>query len=497
MPGPSPASAARDAEAVRAQALEAARWVREFAAPCYGPRGADKLFDTDEGPVVLRSAASALRETPLAEASVRPYHALAREVQVHAGDQGTGALLMAARLVIEALEGRQDGVPLAATLDGYDLARRQAQAVLAGLAAPADADPALRHVTKALPGATAVVVDGLHRLGDDLGGRIDLDRVDLQTEPRDAPAWLEGVLAAPKHGPREDRADAGVLLIEEGWRGRPRSEAVAHRITDAAALAAVQRQEDDARNAYLDRLEALGVGLVACARSMDEEVAGRAAARGLQVCTDVPSDTLDRLAAATGARRVPALDAATSDDVGRADLQRRPRRRGGVLVRGPGPSATLVLPAAGPMEQAAILDDGERLLRAAGAFLADPRAVPGGGRWQRQVAQGLRRSADAAPGKAPLGIRAAAGAFDALADDLVRSSGEDPLEESLPADAEGVSDPHAAVRLAVDAAFQTARSVLRLDGRYDKRPSSQEGLRGGTGPVGSPKGMPGDVPPLM
>jgi hypothetical protein len=60
-----------------------------------------------------------------------------------------------------------------------------------------------------------------------------------------------------------------------------------------------------------------------------------------------------------------------------------------------------------------------------------------------------------------------------------------------------VMDPAACVRLAVDGAFETAIALLRLDAAYSKRPSSAVGLRGGTGPAGSPKGMPGDIPPLM
>lgn len=497
MPGRPVASAPRDTATVRQEAADAAQWIRGFAAPCYGPGGADKLFDTPEGPVVLRSAASALRETPIASPAARPYHALAREVQVHAGDQGTAALLLAAGLVGNALEGVQDGVPVAAYLDGYGMARRQAQALLQAAASPAAPEAVLRAVTKTLPSATATVLDGLHALGDDLAGVVDLDRIDLRTETAEGASWLDGVVVDPQQGPREDRAHAGVLLLDQGWRAKPRSEGVVHRIQDASALQAVRTQEAGSRSAYLDGLASLDVGLLACAEALDDELVARAASRGIQVCSDVASSTLDRLAAATGAQRVPALDRAAAAHVGRADLRRRPARRGGLLVQGPGPSATLVLAARGSHERAALLDDGERLLRAAGAFLADPRAVPGGGRWQRDLADGLRRAADAAPGKSPLGVQAAAAAFDGLADALVRTFGLDPLTVVLPEDADAVLDPYPAVRLAVDGAFQTALSVLRLDGRHDKRPSTQEGLRGGRGPVGSPKGMPGDVPPLM
>ena len=40
-------------------------------------------------------------------------------------------------------------------------------------------------------------------------------------------------------------------------------------------------------------------------------------------------------------------------------------------------------------------------------------------------------------------------------------------------------------------------AVRAVDGRYAKRPSAPAALRGGTGPSGSLRGMPGDLPPLM
>jgi hypothetical protein len=136
----------------------------------------------------------------------------------------------------------------------------------------------------------------------------------------------------------------------------------------------------------------------------------------------------------------------------------------------------------------------ERLLRAAGVLLTDPRAVAGAGAWQRAVAAALARAADAAPGKAPLALRVAARAFASLADDLVRNAGGDPLD--APSPPAGVWDGYALVRGAVSAAFETANVVLRLDGRFDKKPSTAVGLRG-AGTPSTLRGMAGDVPPLM
>jgi chaperonin GroEL (HSP60 family) len=235
--------------------------------------------------------------------------------------------------------------------------------------------------------------------------------------------------------------------------------------------------------------------LLVCSKSIDDDLRGLLLDTGVVVWTDAAKGAMRRLAVATGATDVARLEDAVAADVGQARFVRRPRR--GWLVQGEGPTATFVVPAHAKPSADAAIESGERLLRAAGAVLADASVVPGGGRWQRGVATSLRKAADLAPGKAPLAIRAAADVFDGLTDDLLRNGGRDALAGGTLPDAMGIVDPARCVRLAVDGAFETALAILRLDAAYAKRPSSAVGLRGSAGRSGSRKGMPGDIPPLM
>lgn len=470
--------------AVQADLLLAARDAIAFAASGYGPDAGHKLID-DEGPLLLTSAASALREIRIADPIARPYKSLATAVQAAVGEGGASAVLLAARLVEAALEARDRGVRIGASIDGYGLARRQALAQLAVLARP-DPDAA------SLGPDGPTLLRGLESMaGPD--GAIDLDAVDVRCEPGPV-EWAEGLVIEPKHAPDARRIpDAGVLLVQQGPSRRPASDA-GIRIRHPGALDAFRDHEARLRNQELDHLLGLGVRLLVGAKDLDDEMAHRLAAAGVLVVTDAPKHLLRRLATATGAVLLPEPSEADAKHLGRADLVRRPLRRGGWVLHGPGPSATLSLPSRVPALDAATIDGAERGLRAAGAFLDDSRAVPGDGAWQRALASALRKAAPHADGKAALGVEAAAKAFDALADDLVRARGGDPLDPAAPAD---VVDPYPCIRHAVDAAFEVAIGVLRLDGRYAKRASSPDALRGGGGPAGSPKGLPGDVPPLM
>ncbi len=470
------ASASRDA--IRHHLRRAAEEAIRFGAPGYGPQGGHKLVD-DDGPILLHSPASTLREVHIGDAIARPYKALAAEVQGTVGDGGTTALLLAARLVAGALDSPAS---LPAVLDGYRLAHRQAKAVLASLAtADPDGD--------CLGANGSVVLAGLADLAHN--GRIELDAVDIRCDAVSAPEWSDGLALLPTQDGEQRRiTDAGILLVHDGIAvGRD----LHLRTSEPAALATLRHHEADRVRETAQNLNDLGVRLVVCAKGLGD-LESELARRGILTVADAPRDLRLRVQHATGAQEVPRPADATAASLGRGDLQRRSPRIGGWVLRGPGPAATFTLPRGLPVHEAAAIDAAERLLRLAGAFLGDRRSIPGDGAWQRRVAGALRRAAPAAPGKSAFGVEHAADAFAALADDLVRNRGDDPLDVPRPGD---VLDAWVAMAHAVDAAFEVAASMLRLDGRFTKRPSSPEGLRGGTGPAGSPRGMPGDVPPLM
>lgn len=462
----------------------------------YGPHGGLRLLDLDDDVQVLGSAASGLCEQAV-DPALLPFQDLARSVRSAVGDQATTATLLAAGLVRSALDAEDEGVPRPVVVEGIRLAARQALAVIRSMAKPCDVAVALAHASGLDQETVTVVTEGLRSWSQDRGD-VDLDDVDIVVEATDRAEWAEGNLVRPRHGPdARGRADVGVLVVDRGWSPKPRSEGIGHRIHDPAMLRAARDDETARRRAVRDRLLDVGAGLVTCGGAVDEDLAADLARHGVWVWTDAPKDARRRLAASTGATAVPDLEHVDVDAVGRADLRRRPRRREGWWAVGPAMSATLVLPAQSAVAQAATADDGERLLRAAGVVMTDARAVPGGGRWQRDVAKALRKASVHAAGKHALVVEMVADVLDAMADALVRNAGLDPLARRFLPDAEDVMDAAPCVIAAVQAGFDAAATLLRIDGRYDKRPSTPEALRGGTGPIGSPKGMPGDVPPLM
>jgi hypothetical protein len=447
----------------------------------YGPAGGRKLVAGD-ALVLLPSAAGVLREVRPTGPAMAPYISLVSAVQAHVGDGATGALLVAAGLVRRAVDGVLDGHPMQAYLDGYALARRQCLAWLEAEFQPASPARALAHVAPLL-GPVQDLVEGLPP------GPLDLARIDIRTEPGGRLGWLDGLVVTPRnpiyHHPASGRE--GVLLVQEVMRFKPRAGGV---VRDAAVHAAVAHHEAARRRACHDAIAGMDVGLLVTPGALDEELADQLESSGILVVTSASKPLVERLEVATGAR----LGQGWHDAVpGRARLERRKRDW---LVRGAGPGATLVVPAQTDLQASLHRDEAERFLRALGATLQSPGGVPGGGRWQRGAADSMARARDHAPAKAALGLEAARRVLAGLADALVANAGLDPMDQPLLPDAPEVIDPAIVVRTGVDVAFAAALQILRVDDRFSKAPSSQRGLRGGDR-VGSPRGMPGDIPPLM
>lgn len=468
---------------LRAEQEAAARWVEAFAAPGYGPHGGAKVVDGPD-PRWLLSPAVALAEVQPTPA-LAPYQDLAARLRTQAGDAATTGLLLAARLVRLALDSPAGP---AAFVQGYPLARRQALALLSGLAQPATAEQALA-ATAPDPAWAAAVLAGLPRTGT-----LDLDAIEITAEPVAAPTWLAGIPLAAQRPPRRE-GPTRLVALTAAWRIPPRTGATWRSPTGAAQAEQALRRE------ALTHLQALRATTLACTSSIDEGLAGLLQDHGIVVATDVALSRLRRLADATGAHPVARLRDATAADVGRGRFTRSPTSRRGWLLAGAAGSRTLAMPAHNAVMRAAAIEAGERLLRAAGPVLAEARVLPGAGVWQRQVAAGLRRAADAGPGRTPFALHAAAAACAALDADLRTNAGgvlAAPGASAGPAaDSPAVRDPYACVRLAVGSAFDLALALVRVDARHTRRASTPAGLRGGLGKAGSPKGLPGDLPPLM
>lgn len=408
-----------------------------------GPDGGWKLMDI-ESPVLVDSAASALREIPLPDASATMFKQLATDVQASVGDGGSLAVWLAASLVRDAKRGFLEGIPLA---------KRQLLGQLPALATPHDWPLPLEELA-----ALA------HK------GEVRLDDVDIRT---DVDGWVDGIAIEPKWG----ASGTGQVLLVKNWM----------RTVDATATGNWVEAESARLQAQVQQVVDLGVTLLACSGALSEDVQWALRRAGLQVAQNVQKSTIRLLERATGATLLPTIQEANAASLGVADFNwDKPL----LWVEGPGPGATFGVKAETNWAQSMVKDQAERQLRLAGALLDDDRALPAD--WISRAVKSLRSASPHAPGRAPIGMDAVADALQSFAEEVTRNQGRNPWD--------GLRlgpDALVSTRLAISAGLDTAVQLLRISERLDKRPSSGNALRGGGSKIGSPKGMPGDVPPLM
>ncbi len=450
---------------VRPQLRAAADWVWTFLAKGIGPGGGLVLVGDDV--VRASQALPDVQGSPL----LAPYQRLVSQ-QRRLGDGGALAGLLAAGVVRAGLDQRR----VQGVVDGVGLARRQTKALLQALAEPADLETCLSAIDPVLGPLTERLPE-LER-----AGVLDLDRIHVRADDVAAPEWSAGVSIEPTVSPHARPGDATVAIVGRCLPPLPQGMTS----KDPAAARAAEEERIARARASVRRL---GVGLLVCLKDIPQDLAGRLLTDGVALVSDAPRSLVDRLQGLTGAQRAMELHSLAKDDLGQATLE---RVAGDWSLHGDGPSATMTVPSTGPAKQMA-LDRAEAWLRCVEPLQREGRLLPGGGAWQRHVAKRLREVADHAPGHGPMGVRIVADVLDRIADAVVTNTGGDATR--TPHLDWMDSHPHA--EAAVDAALSAAISILRIDAAWRKRSSAPGDLRGGLGKAGSPKGMPGDIPPLM
>ncbi len=460
-------ASAREGEHTIAEQI--AQWVWDFTASGFGPGGGWKMVEDE-----LSKAADALRAIP-GDPGLSPYQELAAGTRRH-GFHADMALMIASGLVRRALDRPSHVAPI---IEGILLARRQSSAWLAAHARPGTPGEAIADTDALLP---ATLLDGLPDLVS--GGTAALDRIAVHGADIEAAAWSPGIPIDVEGLPGAVR----VLVVEDIVLARPRT-AAAMRVSRASDAA---DWEGAAIEALRARVRSLGVGLLVSRKDIPEDLRARLTFDGVRLSRHAGAGLVARIRLATGAAVSASVWTAEPADVGAGTLHRR-IRRGDFLLSGPGPTATLEIPGIGPV--AALAEArGEAWLRTVGAVWDDPRVVPGGGAWQRDQAEALRKAAPHAPGKTSLGMVVVATVLDDIANALLRNLGLDPTRQRS---VDGVNDAFVCVQAAMRMGIDTAVQILRIDGRFRKRNSTPLDLRGNLGPSGSPKGMPGDIPPDM
>ncbi|WP_254769488.1 thermosome subunit alpha [Salinilacihabitans rarus] len=495
----------RDAQSSNIMAGKA---VAEAVRTTLGPRGMDKMLVGSGGDVVITNdGATILDEMDIEHPAAQMIVEVAESQEDEVGDGTTTAAVIAGNLLAEAEDLLEQDVHATTIVEGYHEAARIALEAVEEQVLDVDVDDDLLEQVaassmtgKGTGGLTPerlaeTVVEAIRHVETD--DDVERENVAVHTQvgaSSSATELVPGIVLdeEPAHDemPSEvEDADIAVLDVELGVRtGEVDAE---YSIDSIDQLNAALDAEEQELRGYAETIADSGVDVLFTTDDVDDRVASFLAKEGILTFEDLGNTDARKIASATGARRVGALDDLAEDDFGHADRIRTERFGDDELafVEGGAAAEAVTVFVRGGTDH--VVDELERAIEDAlhvvATALDSGEVVPGAGATEIGIADKVRSEAAGIEGRKQLAVNAFADALDVVPRTLAANTGQDPIDAlvDLRADHEsggraglvtdgeevtigdpveyGVVDPADVKREAVESATEAATMIVRID----------------------------------
>lgn len=437
----------------RAANIRAARAIAETVRTSLGPAGRDKMLIEDGTVIVTNDGSSILHHVDVTHPAASLLVRAAASQEDGPGDGTSSTVLLAGELLANAESLFEQGLHPTTVIDGYRLGLEHALGALDEIGTPVDGqDRALLSNLAATTMTGRWDADRVEFLADlsvatalaaTRNGRVDLDRVALQTVPGGSvtdSTLVEGVAidldtsstnVASFEPAREHRSHSTVALIDGELRVRTGDSVTTAAVETAAELDAIRQGEEAAVAEILDTLDRAGVEVVYCQKQAADRVASRLGRAGILVVERTRQDEFDALETVTGAERVLAAEDVDQSVLGQAGAVERAEIGGEefITVTGENGDAHTLILRAGTEH---VLDELKRIFDDSLSVLATAiergQVVPGGGGTEAWLAGAVRSQATGVGGKPQLAMEQFADALEALPKTLAANAGRNPID---------------------------------------------------------------------
>ncbi len=489
--------------------IAAGKAVSEAVRTTLGPRGMDKMLVSDDGDVTITNdGATILNSMDIEHPAAQMIVEVAQTQEDEVGDGTTTASVLAGELLAEAEDLLEQDVHATTIVEGYARARDIALEAIDDLSLDADIDDkVLKQVAESsMTGKgtgditterlAEVVVNAVrHVEGSEKVERNDI-RVHTQTgSSSSATELIEGIITdaepAHKNMPRSVE-DATVLATDGTFSVRETEIDAEYSVDNVDQLTAAMDAENNQLRELADAVADAGVDVVFSHSSIDDRTASYLAEHGILAFEDVDDDLTTAIAQATGGKRTGKPDDVDDDELGHADSIRVEKYGDEDLafIEGGAAAKSVTLFVRGGTEH--VVDELERALNDAldvvSAAVDTGSVVPGAGATEINIASRIRDEAAGVEGRQQLAIEAFADAVEVLPRTLAENTGMDPIDALVDLRAanddesgragiissgetgeiadpveEGVIDPAAVKREAIESATESATMIARID----------------------------------
>jgi thermosome len=473
-----------------------------------GPRGMDKMLVSDSGDVVITNdGATILEKMDIEHPAAQMIVEVASTQEEEVGDGTTTAAVLAGQLLAKAEDLLEDDVHPTTIVEGYHEASRLALEAIDSLVLDDELDDELlmKVAESSMTGkgtgdieahalAEAVIGAIRHVQSDD---GVDRDNVTVRTQTgasSSATELVEGVILdeEPAHDdmPRKVE-DATIAVLDLDLDVRETGIDAEWDITSVDQLnAAIEAEEGELRG-YADALKDAGVDVAFVTGDIDGRVASFLAKHDILAFDSISDKDAKRVARTVAAKTVGSLSDLEESDLGHADTI-RVKKYGDdevTFLEGGAAAQAVTLFARGGTEH--VVDELERALNDAldvvTAAIDSGGVVPGAGATEIAIADHIRSAAASIEGRKQLAVEAFADAVDMLPRTLAENTGMDPIDALVDLRAtheaegiagliskgqtgvigdpieEGILDPAAVKREAIESATEAATMIVRID----------------------------------
>ena len=502
-----------------------------------GPKGMDKMLVSELGDIIITNdGATILEEMNVEHPVAKIMVEIAKTQDKEVGDGTTSAVILAGELLKNAGSMLDQGIPPAAIIKGYEMARIKATEVLDSIASSIGIDDheKLLKIAMIAMGSknvgsdqtkkhlASLALQSLKQVSIKDGSKVAIDRDFIKIEKKEGgaiedTAFINGVLIDKEiahPGMPKSLKNANIALLDVALEIEKTETDARIEITSPDQMQAFLMQEEKMLKDMVEKITKSKANVIFVQKGIDDVAQHYLSKAGIIAVRRVKKSDMEKLAKATGARLVTSLDDLTQKDLGFAGAVEERKISGEQMIfvekcKDP-KSVTMFI--RGGMKQA--VDEVERamtdVLGALSSAVETGKYVTGGGSTEMAVSIKLRDYATDVGGREQLAIQAFADALEAIPKTLADSAGMDAIDtlvalrskhknkegknygvdvyKNTMSDMEklGVIEPLKVKLQALSSATEASASILRID---DMISSKGRPPAGGGGPGGMPGGM--------
>ncbi len=502
-----------------------------------GPKGMDKMLVSELGDIVITNdGATILEEMNVEHPIAKILVEVAKTQDKEVGDGTTSAVILVGDLLKNAGQLLDQGIPPAAIIKGYGIAKEQALKALesASSSISIDDDAKLEKIARISIGSknigsdttkkylTKLAIQAIKQVSEKKDGKITIDKDFIKLEKKEGGSiedtqYINGVLVDKEMahpGMPKSIKNASIALLDVALEIEKTETDAKIEITSPEQMQAFLNQEEKMLKQMVEKITKSKASVIFVQKGIDDVAQHFLAKQGIAAIRRVKKSDMEKLAKATGARMVTSLDDLAEKDLGFAGLVEERKVSGEQMVfveKCKDPKSVTIFIRGGTKQSA---DEVERaltdVLGALNSAIEAGKYVTGGGSTEIEIAMKLRETATDVGGREQLAIMAFADALEVIPKALADSAGMDPIDtlvqlrtkhkakdgkvygidvyENKTADMEklGVLEPLKVKSQAITSATEATVSILRIDDMISSRGRPQGGGGGGM-----PGGMPG------